>query len=105
MKVNRTIERLPPAPLREAVAALWRIRPPGPRNLFKAPEFAHLRDLCASLYPKSRVSIWALMHGLDALGLPSRPPPADPDLALSAGIATARLHAAFERSHVTDAAA
>ncbi len=100
MSVDDTIQSLPPAALREAVATLWAVRPPGPRNLFSSSQFARLRDICADLYPDARPGSFALANALDALGLPCRPPPAIPDLALNAGVAAARLHAAFEKSQV-----
>jgi hypothetical protein len=101
MSQNRTVETLPPADLREAVAALWRLRPPGPRNLFLASEFVRLRDICASLYPNARPGSFALGNALNALGLPCRPRPAVLRLALRPEIAAGRLHAAFERSEVS----
>ncbi|HVH73976.1 MAG TPA: hypothetical protein VM755_03585 [Stellaceae bacterium] len=76
--------------------------------MFKAPEFVRLRDVCASLYLTTRSASedaaaletgleFALSHALDSLGLPGRPSPADRHLALPAGVAAARLHAAFQR--------
>jgi hypothetical protein len=85
MSVAGTVETLPPAALREAVAALWWLPPPGPRNLFSAPEFVRLRDTCASLYPNARPGPFALHNALEALGVPCRPPPAAPDLAVASG--------------------
>jgi hypothetical protein len=43
-----------PAALTNAVAALWRIPPPGPNNLLSAPRLVHLRDTCESLYSNRR---------------------------------------------------
>jgi hypothetical protein len=104
MSVTGIVETLPPAAVREGVAALWRVRPPGPRNLSSASEFVRLRDTCASLYhnarPGSVALPFALINALDQLGLPCRPPPAIPGLALPPEIAARRLHAAFERSEV-----
>jgi hypothetical protein len=107
MSAGAKIQGLPPAELREAVEALWRVLVPGPENLlklFEVPEFVRLRDACVRLYPKahseesSGVMDFALSDALQALGLPGRPPPADRHLALPAGIAAARLQAAFERT-------
>lgn len=103
MSRDDTIDALPPPALRQAVAALWRIQPPGPRNLFSAAEFIRLRDICADLYPnggaKSKDALsFAVSNALDALGLPRRPPPARRDLGLPAELAAVRLHAAFERT-------
>jgi hypothetical protein len=79
MSEDAKIGSLPPAPLREAVAALWRIRPPGPPNLFKAEEFVRLSEACASLHPDAPSGPFALSNALDALGLPCRPPPTNPN--------------------------
>lgn len=100
------VEGLPPPELREAIAALWQVRRlPGPENylrLFRTPEFARLRDACSQLYPEvchdeAAMLDFALAYALHSLGLPGRPPPAARDLALPAGIAAARLHAAFKQ--------
>lgn len=101
MNSDGTIESLPPAALREAVAVLWAVPPPGPPNLFSSPQFIRLRDICADLYPNARAGSFALGRALDSLGLPCRPPPANPDFALNAAVAAARLHAAFQRSEVS----
>jgi hypothetical protein len=107
MSPGAKIQGLPPTELREAVEALWRVLVPGPENplkLFKVPEFVRLRDACVQLYPKahseesSAAMDFALSDALEALGLPGRPLPADRRLALPAGIAAARLQAAFERT-------
>jgi hypothetical protein len=107
MSAGAKIQGLPPAELREAVEALWRVLVPGPENLlklFEVPEFVRLRDICAQLYPavhskeSSGAMDFALSDALQALGLPGRPLPADRHLALPAGIAAARLQAAFERT-------
>jgi hypothetical protein len=39
-----------PFALAQAVADIWRIRPPGPANLFSAPEFVRLRETCEKYY-------------------------------------------------------
>jgi len=99
MSADATVEALPPVALRVAVAALWQL-PPGSRY-HSSPEFVRLRETCASLYPNARPGPLrlelALENALDALGLPCRPPPTDPDLALNAAAAAAHLHAALER--------
>ncbi len=97
MSVPSTVETLPPAALQEAVEALWTVPRPGPRHLSSLPEFVRLRDTCASLYPNACPKPSALRNALDALGLPCRPPPADPNLALNAGAAAAQLYAALKR--------
>lgn len=110
MSEDQTVESLPPAKLREAVSALWRIPPPGPPDLFEAPEFARLHAACRTLYPRTGARredpsqdplSFAISNALCALDLPCRPAPAAPELALPAGIAAARLHAAFERQEVS----
>jgi hypothetical protein len=103
MTAAANVETLPPADLREAIAALWAVPPPGPENIYYAPEFVRVLEVSKTLYPEAcagsgSVMDIALGHALDALGLPCRPPPADPRLALPAGISAAQLHAAFERS-------
>lgn len=109
MGADSKIQNLPPAALREAVVALWRVQKvPGPENflkLFKTPEFVRLQDTCVQFYPEAYSSddksCWmdfALCYALHALGLPGRPPPANRHLALPAGVAAARLHAAFEQT-------
>jgi hypothetical protein len=97
MSVPSTVETLPPAALREAVAALWAVPPPGPRHLSSLPEFVRLRDTCLSFDPNARAEFFALENALDALGVPCRRPPADPNLALNAGAAASHLHAALKR--------
>lgn len=105
MNTDATVETLPPAGIREAVAALWRMRSPG-HNLFSAPEFAELRNFCHAHYPSARskskeLLSFPLINALGALGLPCSLPPENHRLALAPNLAAARLHTAFER---TDAA-
>lgn len=105
MSAAGTVETLPPATLREAVAALWAIPPPGPENIYYAPEFVRVREVCKTLYPEAcagsgLVLDFALSDALDALGAPCRPPPADPRLTLPPEIAAGRLHAAFRQSEI-----
>ena len=91
-----------PAALTNAVAALWRIPPPGPNNLLSAPRFVHLRDTCESLYSDagSRDALGiALSNAVRALGLPCGLVPANTYLALPAAAAAARLDEAFRRTH------
>ena len=47
-----TVESLPPAALREAVATLWAVPPPGPENICYAPEFVRVREVSKTLYPE-----------------------------------------------------
>jgi hypothetical protein len=70
-----TIAETPvPAPLTEAIKALWRIPPPGPNNLLSDLRFIRLRDTCESLYPRAKSKdalSFALSNALRALGLPA----------------------------------
>ena len=98
MSPEDTVIDLPPPSLREAIAALWRIAPPGPPDLYKAPEFLQLCETCRALYPNAPsegFGLSALRNALDTLGFPGRPLPIDPDLVLPDGLAAAELHAAF----------
>lgn len=100
MNEKATVENLPPPALREAIAALWRLRPPGPPDLYKAPEFIHLCQTCSTLYanaPSGNFEVSALHNALYALGFPGRPQLLDPELIPPDGLAATRLHAAFER--------
>ncbi len=102
------VETLPPAGLTEAVAALWRLRRPGPGNLFRAPEFVRLRDFCHAHYAAAG-SEWKdalsfpLGNALEALGLPCGLPPGKLGLALPANRASIQLHKAFEREEASRA--
>jgi hypothetical protein len=93
-----------PASLTEAIAALWRMPPPGPSNLLSAPPFVHLRDTCESLYSiiKTRGGPgFALSNALRALGLPCGLVPATANLALPPETAAERLDAAFRRTQAS----
>jgi hypothetical protein len=94
-----------PAALTEAVADVWRIPSPGPRNLLSSSQFTHLRDTCIDLYPdksrsKNGLSV-ALANALRALGLPSELVPANAHLSLPVKAAAARLHSAFQREEAS----
>lgn len=54
--------------LRAALERLWRLPPPGPRNLYASPEFAALADACAT-YGGGKPT-FGLGTALRALGLP-----------------------------------
>lgn len=56
----------------DAVAALWRLPPPGPANLFAAPEFRHLVELCAEQFGCERMFGSAVWNAVRALGAPWR---------------------------------
>jgi hypothetical protein len=88
-----------PTALTEAVAALWRIPPPGPNNLWSAPPFVRLREVCESLYPKSKDTVgFALANALRALGLPCALVAANEHLSLPADVAAAKLDEALLRT-------
>jgi hypothetical protein len=93
-----------PATLTEAVAALWRVPPPGPDNLSSDPRFIRLRDCCESLYSKTKSYValsFALSNALRALGLPCGLEPANAHLALPAEAAAGQLDAAFRRTRAS----
>lgn len=56
----------------QAIAELWRLRPPGPDNILAAPAFVRLREACRDGYPNAGKSgpSFALSTALRALGLP-----------------------------------
>jgi hypothetical protein len=62
-----------PSPaLHNAIAALWRLRPPGPDNILAHPAFVRLREVCRGDYPNTGKDgpNFALSTALRALGLP-----------------------------------
>lgn len=59
--------------LLDALAALWRIPPPGPDNLLSAPAFTALSELCAQRYGGGK-AVFALSNALRSLGLPCEQP-------------------------------
>jgi len=92
---------LPPPDLIQAVAGLWRLDPPGPDNVFSAPAFIRLREVCQRLYPKagSKDALAAALSGaLRRLGWPCRLAPHNAHLALPAELAAASLDEAFRRT-------
>lgn len=60
--------------LRSAVDALWRLPPPGPENLFSAPEFRKLSAAVQATYPSAGRPVFALGTALRNLGLPCNLP-------------------------------
>lgn len=60
--------------LRVALEALWRLAPPGPKNLYSSPEFKALSEACAA-YGGGK-PVFGLGTALRALGLPSGLSPA-----------------------------
>lgn len=85
--------------LEAAVAALWRIPPPGPDNLLAAPAFVALAELCSERYGGGKAA-FALHNAVQALGLPCgrtgrQGPPLDPVTV------AAQLDAAYTRKTIT----
>src|SRR5450756_2175877 len=87
------------ADLLEAVADLWKMRPPEPTNLLASSQFRHLRDTCLKLFggdqSKDPLS-FALSNALRAYGMPSGLFPANAYLATDPEVAAAELSAAFK---------
>lgn len=56
----------------DALSALWHIPPPGPDNIFSAPAFIELNELCAQRYSdgKTIFTSFALNNAIRSLGLP-----------------------------------
>jgi len=78
-----------PAALTEAVAALWRMRTPGPTNLWSDPRFVRLCDACERLYRNTGSADatplaieLALSDAVQALGLPIGLVPANAQLSI-----------------------
>lgn len=97
-------ERELPGPSQEMIAAvidLWRLKPPGPPNLFADRNFLRLRDCCASLHPYTRALGFnsALATALRALGLPCSLSKDSKGLASRPENAAGALHAAFLETH------
>jgi hypothetical protein len=80
----------------DALAAVWRIRPPGPDNLLSAPAFVALSELCDRRYGGGKAA-FALSNALRSLGLPCGLPPNKSGLALDLPRAAATLVAAYSR--------
>ncbi len=96
--MNPDYAMLPPAALAAAVADLWRLKPPGPANLYSAPAFVQLQETCLALYGVTRSKHalgFALHKAVRTLGLPCALTPSEAHLALSSEVAAARLNAAF----------
>jgi len=98
------METCAPPLLTEAIAALWRFKPPGPKNLFSEPSFKYLCKICAQLYPHvgshDALSI-AIYHALRNLGLPCGLPLEKQYLALSADTAALQFDQAFRQTKIS----
>jgi hypothetical protein len=91
-----------PTTLSDAVTELWRLSPPAPANLFRAPSFEHLRGLCQQLYENAGSGIgltFALGNALRALGLPCGLTLRNAEFAIPPEAAAAELHTAFCRTN------
>lgn len=83
-----------------AMTELWDISAPGPDNLFSAPAFVRLREICQTEYPHAGHGggpTFALGNALHALGLPCGLPSDAADLALPVDEAALQLDNAFRR--------
>jgi len=91
----------PGAVMMEAVAELWKLRPPGPDNILKQPAFARLREACRDGYPNIGKSgpDFALSTALRSLGLPCSLQRENAHFALSAPEAAKGLDAALRATH------
>lgn len=77
--------------------ALWRLPAPGPDNLFIAPAFVRLQEVCQADYANVGRPTFALGNALRTLGLPRGLPRGEARLALPVEDATSRLDQAFRR--------
>jgi hypothetical protein len=96
----RLMNALAPPELRRAVDALWRVVEPTPSNLYAAPAFDGLLQVCQALYPNvgsDQALKFALGHALSGLGFrwtadcPSQ-------RAVPADIAADKIDAAFRQT-------
>lgn len=94
----------PSRQLSHALAGLWQLRPPRPRNLLLEPAFVHLRETCQNLYPaagdKTELN-YALDNALCSLGLPCGLAAEDHDLILPVKTAANELNNAFRKTQST----
>ncbi|MGO6746616.1 hypothetical protein ACCS93_29720 [Rhizobium ruizarguesonis] len=93
----------PSAAMLDAMADLWRLRPPGPDNIFKHPAFMRLRESCRDGYPGAGKTgpAFALSTALRALGMPCHLQDAAAHLALPVEEAAAGLDAALRSTQST----
>lgn len=85
----------------QAMAELWRLRPPGPDNLLAVPAFVRLREACRDGYANARKGgpAVALSTALRSLGLPCELRPEVAHLASPVEDAAKGLDAAFRAAH------
>ena len=86
--------------LRESLAAVWQIPRPGPDNLFAAPAFVSLSELCSLLYGGGK-SVIGLSNALRSLGLPCGLPATQANLAFDLSTAADALQQALTRKKST----
>lgn len=93
----------PSAAMLDAMADLWRLRPPGPDNILKHPAFVRLRETCRDGYPGAGKTgpAFALSTALRALGMPCHLQDAAAHLALPVEEAAAGLDAALRATQST----
>ena len=93
-----------PPSLANAVEQLWRLAPPGPKNIFTAPQFMDLQVVCEHLYPhagRNDSMSFALHFALRSFGLPCGLPQDKQHRALSWSDAASRLDQAFRTTRTT----
>ncbi|RMB02747.1 hypothetical protein [Eilatimonas milleporae] len=85
----------------EAMSDLWRLRPPGPDNIFAHPAFKRLREVCRDSYSNAGENgpNFALSIALQALGLPCDLQKGTAHLALPIEEAAHRLDEAMRLTH------
>lgn len=81
--------------LKSTIAELWRLRPPGPDNLFSSSEFIRLNEAVQSVHPNAGKPRFALGTALRSLGLPCGLPVDRQNLSLPADEAARRLDLAL----------
>ncbi|MBO9111939.1 hypothetical protein J5288_24775 [Agrobacterium sp. S2/73] len=82
-----------------AVENLWRMTPPGPANLTKAPAFIKLTEVCGEIYGFPHADS-ALSNALRSLGAPFNLPKDNRDRALDPELAALKLHEAMTNQMV-----
>ncbi|SDT21316.1 hypothetical protein SAMN05444158_4836 [Bradyrhizobium canariense] len=84
------------AELISVLETLWRVPPPGPENLFSAPGFVSLADICEARYGSGKAK-FALSTALRSLGLPCLFPAEMLGQAVEPRIAAEAIDRAFAR--------
>jgi hypothetical protein len=92
-----------PVHIVNAIHALWRLRPPGPRNILSAPQFVCLREACRLNYSDSTLNDafgLGLATALRNLGLPCEMTERNAHLSLAPDTAAQLLDEAFRRHEI-----